>query len=123
MGLTSPAFLNLANKTIPGGGVLKGAKAQEEDLCRKITLYASIKAAQSSEEYPLAAFEAIYSPKVWEHDALAEKDSFASISMAGYRMTDGRRDKADHPGDRSQFIAGMRTKIEVILSTAIKGTS
>lgn len=118
-GLTSPALLNLANKTIPGGGVLKGSKAQEEDLCRKTTLYASIKAAQASGEYPLAPFEAIYSPKVWAHDALAVGDSFASISMAGYRMTDGRRDRADHPGDRRQFIAGMHKKIEVILSSAI----
>lgn len=34
--------LNLANPVNPGGGVRKGAKAQEEDLCRKSSLLVSL---------------------------------------------------------------------------------
>ena len=35
-------ILNFANPYVPGGGILDGARAQEEDLCRKTTLYASL---------------------------------------------------------------------------------
>lgn len=43
--------LNLANPVNVGGGVSKGARAQEEDLCRRSTLYASLSSAAASEYY------------------------------------------------------------------------
>ena len=43
--------LNFANPVEPGGGVRRGAKAQEEDLCRKSTLLASLESDSAKEMY------------------------------------------------------------------------
>lgn len=43
--------LNFANSINPGGGVRRGASAQEEDLCRKSTLLASIESEAASPYY------------------------------------------------------------------------
>ena len=43
--------LNLANGECPGGGVRRGAKAQEEDLCRKSSLLLSLESRKASPYY------------------------------------------------------------------------
>lgn len=43
--------LNLANPVHPGGGVHTGAKAQEEDLCRKSSLLLSLESRAASKYY------------------------------------------------------------------------
>ena len=43
--------LNLANPVNPGGGVRKGANAQEEDLCRKSSLLLSLESMKASTYY------------------------------------------------------------------------
>ena len=43
--------LNLANGEHPGGGVRRGAKAQEEDLCRKSSLLLSLESRKASPYY------------------------------------------------------------------------
>ena len=66
------AALNFANATTPGGGFLRGARAQEEDLCRCSTLYASLASTQAESYYlaneaqdsPLYTDHLIYSPRV-----------------------------------------------------------
>lgn len=43
--------LNLANPVHPGGGVRRGAKAQEEDLCRKSSLLLSVESRNAHPYY------------------------------------------------------------------------
>lgn len=72
----TPAVLNMASFKQPGGGVLKGSAAQEENLCRRTNLYQSIfkyHIGQASKfnikpddkQYPLPLNNgAIYSPQI-----------------------------------------------------------
>lgn len=52
--------LNFANPFCPGGGVRRGARAQEEDLCRKSTLLASLESDNSAVYYSRHREESTY---------------------------------------------------------------
>src|SRR5947207_4725678 len=60
-GLTDIAVLNMASAICPGGGYTRGARAQDESLCRRSTLYNTIK---RSGFYPIPPYGGLYSPKV-----------------------------------------------------------
>lgn len=53
-------LLNMASDLSPGGGVVKGARAQEEDICRRSSLYPTL----ARQRYPFACDEALFTPDV-----------------------------------------------------------
>jgi uncharacterized protein (TIGR02452 family) len=54
-------LLNMASDICAGGGVAKGSRAQEEDICRRTSLYPSLKKLT----YPLEPMELVFSPDVF----------------------------------------------------------
>ncbi|SPO06316.1 uncharacterized protein DNG_09005 [Cephalotrichum gorgonifer] len=54
------AILNMASPLRPGGGVLTGAGSQEESICRRTTLYPSLR----EEFYRLPEIGGVYTPAV-----------------------------------------------------------
>lgn len=54
------AVLNFASATHPGGGVVRGANAQEECLCRCTTLYPALKGKKAAPFYTLSHGNALH---------------------------------------------------------------
>lgn len=86
----NPAVLNMASRRVPGGGVLTGAGAQEENLFRRTNLFRSLfqfapyaeeySVRQSPHQYPLDPnFGGVYTP-----DAICFRES----EQSGYALLD-----------------------------------
>ena len=118
--------LNLANPVNPGGGVTRGARAQEEDLCRKSTLYRSLtsKAANRYYEYNrglhtyMGSDAVIISPKVEvikdENGNLLEESVIVAVmTCAAPMLTYGMEGMNDE-----QYRSMLYHRIEGILKVA-----
>lgn len=61
---TKVGVLDMASYQMPGGGVRAGARAQEEDICRRTNLLPFLDRAQSRGMYPIPLFGMLYVPGV-----------------------------------------------------------
>jgi uncharacterized protein (TIGR02452 family) len=126
------AVLNMASPLQPGGGVLRGAKAQEESLCMRSTLYPSLR----PEWYRHSIDAVIYTPDVLvfrssatapEMGMLEAKDRFYVdvISCAAPRhpetveVSNGNDEKEIRYADPKDEET-MSLKVKFIMRTAVK---
>ena len=118
--------LNFANATTPGGGYLRGASAQEEDICRRTTLYSSLSSPAASPVYsynkqldsPFGSDYILLSPEVTAFrdgsmQLSAPTKLFAVITSAAPNLY-GR---ACEEG-RSAIDEAMRHKMRCLFATA-----
>jgi len=91
----NPLVLNLASELLPGGGWLRGSLAQEESICYRSTLSASLARARLAGIYPIADEVVIYSPMVevfrsQTYEKLPKQEIFtvAVVSCPGVRHPD-----------------------------------
>ena len=120
--------LNLANAFRPGGGVRSGARAQEESLCRRSTLLASLESTGASPYYRynkewadyLGSDGIIVTPDVEvfrASDGTLLKDSFA-VSVMTCAAPELRGAGADTDQNSEEYRTMMRRRIDGILMTA-----
>lgn len=114
------AVLNMASPLRPGGGVLSGATSQEESLCRRTTLYPSLR----EEFYRLPEYGGIYSPDVlvfrldddMPAKGSAQKDWFFVdvITAAMHRLPE-----VDEAGEQQQYARQSDREAAVKKMTAV----
>lgn len=111
-------LLNMASDLRPGGGVNRGAQAQEEDICRRTNLYPTI----SKQTYPLRVDEIMYSPdvkilKASNYIPLPEPITIHGVlTTAALRRPETKGNGALYLNDRDREV--MQLKIQLLLQTA-----
>lgn len=111
-------ILNMASSFKPGGGVIKGAKAQEEDLCRRSNLYPSL--LYFEDKYPIPKFGGIYTKdiqvfrSVGQYNLLHEPFFCSCISFPGIKLEDPA-----NIGNEEKFMINLKGKIRGILRIAV----
>lgn len=82
------AVLNFASARNPGGGYLRGAKAQEEDLCRSSLLYRCLLEAADYYEAHRASTDLRYSHRViWSPQVPVIRDDRAELLAQPYTVS------------------------------------
>ena len=114
-----PLVLNLASDAHPGGGVERGAAAQEESLFRRTNYWQTLRRRM----YPLGRYDAVYSPGIsviktaeqagWQPLPLPhpQLDFIACPAIRHPHLTAGRLDPKEE--------ADYKKKIELILQVAV----
>lgn len=122
MGKDNILILNLASSKKSGGGVINGAKAQEEDLYRKSNYFE----ANNQNMYPLDVFDVVYSPSVH----IIKNSSYKLLNQS-YRVSCLAVAAIHNPklilSDELELVYGrkidmeiMQNKIDMIFKVAIK---
>ncbi|MEA1051273.1 TIGR02452 family protein [Lamprobacter modestohalophilus] len=126
-GIEDPVVLNFASARHVGGGFLKGARAQEEDLVRCSGLFRCLETQQSTyyainraESSLLYSDHMIYSPGVpWFRDealTLLETPFLASVITAPAPNAGPHLQR--HPGDQEAVRQTLRRRARYILRVA-----
>lgn len=130
-----PAVLNMASFIMPGGGVINGSSAQEEDLFRRTNLFNSLYQfhtvglnygiKQREERYPLHYnYGAIYTPSVTvfkaseshNYELLDEPFDISVISAAAVK-----KPPIDKDGKLPYWVVTvLKNKVRQILSVALE---
>lgn len=130
-----PAVLNMASRHTPGGGVVNGSGAQEENLCRRTSLYRSIFCygeypkkyglPETSQHYPMDhTYGGIYTPEVWvikdeESKKYAYLDTPFKISVITVAAVNNP-DMDDDGNFTPQIAETTRCKMRTILRLGLK---
>ena len=121
--------LNFANATIPGGGYLRGASAQEEAICRQTTLYSSLSSPAASVVYsynrqhdlPFGSKYVLLSPVVtaFRNDSMQlspPAKPFAVITSAAPNLYGQACEKS-----QSAIDEAMKHKMRCLFAVALDG--
>jgi uncharacterized protein (TIGR02452 family) len=128
------AALNMASYYCPGGGVAKGSRAQEEDLCRRSNLIESLYnftdkgrdefniTNKETIRYPIPMYGGLYSPNITvfksnlSYSKLDEPFTCSIISVAALKRPALTKDGLLNEKDATT----MKGKIRAILRIAMK---
>lgn len=111
----NPLVLNMSSSRVPGGGVSKGARAQEESLFRRTNYFQHL----DPDFYPLDDFEVVYTPNVAvikdeNHNLLDSPEYLTFIACPGIKNPEYQ--KNGRMSSRCRHI--LRQKIRMIFQVA-----
>ncbi|MFI5529064.1 TIGR02452 family protein [Kitasatospora sp. NPDC051853] len=107
------AVLNFASARNPGGGYLRGARAQEEDLCRSALLYHCLLAAPDYYEAHRASTDLRYSHRViWSPDVPVIRDGHGALRARPYTVS-FLTSPAPNAGQLARRAEGAGQKVDV----------
>jgi uncharacterized protein (TIGR02452 family) len=117
--LEKPLVLNMASYKTPGGGVINGSSAQEENLFRRTNLFRSLYSLR--DKYPLPLYGGIYSKDITVFRESEEKgygimDNPFEISVISIAAVKRPELIDNRMSDSDLFI--MRNKIKTIFEMA-----